>query len=149
MCRTGHLPPQYTLTDQSSDYYYYATAGGAKIWVRGFMCASLFANLVKVEKIFDHHANRPVCDRYLCRLLWKCAAASRLRCMTLTTSNSIPAFCARKTAVAPSFRQLRRLRTCCSFWLHSPHKLPRPVHQFLHADVQEVGRGSQDWKRTC
>ncbi len=57
-------------------YYYYATAGGARIWVSALLRelfqlqTDCFASRV-VEEVLDHHADRPVRSRSLCGLLWQ------------------------------------------------------------------------------
>jgi len=47
------------------DYYYYATAGGKKIWVRLGLVPSMNCFVADaqgdiVEEVLDHHANHPI-----------------------------------------------------------------------------------------
>lgn len=54
----------------TTDYYYYATAGGAKIWVsspHNYPCLRRIVILIctpmlplSVEEVFDYYADRPV-----------------------------------------------------------------------------------------
>lgn len=73
------LSPGLRQADRRSvtpDYYYYATAGGKKIWVRldpghQRMFLSLTAEVITVEEVLDHDADHPIRHRSLCGLLWQ------------------------------------------------------------------------------
>jgi hypothetical protein len=59
-----------------TDYYYYATAGGKRIWVRFDPVAPMNAFVADrrgdaVEEVLDHDADHPICYRPLRGLLWQ------------------------------------------------------------------------------
>lgn len=68
-----------------SDYYYYATAGGARFWVcASRTCQMSLLRFSLVEKIFDDYANCSVCDWHLCRIFRKFVSSWSASIWTLT-----------------------------------------------------------------
>jgi len=74
------ISPANLSQSYTTDYYYYATAGGAKIWVSTlrhdtYTCADSHAylhfSLSPVEEVFNYHADRPVHRRPASGLLWE------------------------------------------------------------------------------
>ena len=80
LCVSGPDDPRpQAFSHPITDYYYYATAGGAKIWVSGlpnnYPCladtdnypTTILSSLV--EEVRDYYADRPVRRRPACCLL--------------------------------------------------------------------------------
>jgi len=91
----------------NADYYYYATAGGAKIWV----CSSILDHehqsymRYPVEEISDNDADHSVCHRHRSHILRKYVRAYRL----LVMAHSLPAY---SHGVAKYWPHLPHLGSC-------------------------------------
>ena len=123
MCESPVLQYLYgALNSSRIDYYYYATAGGAKIWVRTFSSlSSLIASdtLLIVEEIHYVNPNHPIRDRPLCNLL-----------------RIIYPFRIQARPRPPSLWRLLGCRERRVAWLWTPYVVPGALHPVLSQDVQ-------------
>ena len=89
-CADVYVSPRFSWRSEAHlvtciDYYYYATAGGAKIWVCAALLWSFITRLTifAVEEVPHYHANCTIRHRPLCCVLCQCVLATELFSMGL------------------------------------------------------------------